>query len=461
MFHDEVAALRLFAQRNLDVHAFLVFGSVARGDATARSDLDVAFITASRRADAVDASLSALLEQDLPIQVRDPRRPKRVLFSPDLHRRVEAFVLEDVAEIERYVRGTRLADPASAVLFDRTGAITERLRGLAPEEDAPDAEVDRHLRRFQLAFERGSRYHAASDAYRAHFEFGIAFESLARCAWLGAGQRGFVFLPRQLLQVVSPELREAFAPFENHVDPARQHATKRALLELLRVVLASAARDEPGLCAFCDEVLARDRFWNHRDAAEHVDDRLRRGVLFRGASPHHHAAEPEYSDWLSARKIRLRIDLRAAFERERDPVRLSVPSRLCPVDPWNELERWDPLRGTVSPIEGSYRFTALRSGAVLRDVVRTVLARNPVLIHCHAGRDRTGVVVGLLQYLVGAAPKGIVHGFSLHADAERTGAFSRVLAYLDANGGRFQLAQRSEISPDELEALTSLLWRTP
>lgn len=339
--------------------------------------------------------------------------------------------------------------------------LAARLRELEPEPDESTEGIDRQLRRFQLAFERGSGYHAGSDAFRARREFEIAYEALARAAWLATGKRGFLFAPRHLMFSVPERMRKRLASFDNPNDCARQHGTKEALVAILEALLDQLGRRDSDLVAFCRKVMARDRFWNHRDSAEHVDDRLRRGVLFRGASPHHHAGDPEYRAWLAERGIRMRVDLRAAFERERDPVRLDLPARLAPVDPWNESRREDPLHEGVDPTEGSYRFTAFRCTATLRATVDAILTRGPVLAHCFAGRDRTGVVVGLVQYLVGAPKAGIVRGFSLHADRERTDAFARVLALVEREGGPRALAERAGITADQVESLKSLMWRTP
>lgn len=459
MFAESINCFIEFSKQTPEVQALLLFGSVARGDATARSDLDLAIVTNRGSAARVTALAEQAFSTAHPKQVRDPRRPKLVLFSAELDRRVELFVVDDEGEVERYVRGSRLPDPSSAILYDRDGTMRDRVRVMSEEDGAPETEVDAQLRRFQLAFERGSRYHAASDAFRARFDLEIAHEALARAAWVGSGRRGFVFSPRYLLYALADPLRAAFARFENPADASRQHATKRALLEILRLVLQLLGRRDDELLAFCEKVIQRDRFWNYRDSAEHVDPRLRQGVLFRGASPHHHAGDPEFAAWIAAREIRTRVDLRAVFERERDPVHFDLPARYCPVDPWNELERWDPGRDEATPIERSYRFTALRCGPLVRDVAQTVLARHPVLIHCHAGRDRTGVVVGLLQYLVGIENDRIVHGFSLHADRERSDAFGRVLAFLDREGGARCYADRIGLTPAEAAAMASLLRR--
>lgn len=59
MFDPILVWFRDFASRDPDVVALLLFGSVARGVATARSDVDLAFVARSGRARTVDHRLAA------------------------------------------------------------------------------------------------------------------------------------------------------------------------------------------------------------------------------------------------------------------------------------------------------------------------------------------------------------------------------------------------------------------
>jgi hypothetical protein len=464
--HTQVlSTIRCFSEADPDVIGLLLFGSVARGDATARSDLDVAVVTRASATTHVRDRLMSALRGSHPTQVIASSAPVKVaLFTQDMAGQVEAYVVADPQEIVKLVVGSRLPDPRTAVVVDKVGTLLTWAAALEPESDVVDDQLDFHLKRFQLSLQAGSRFHAASDGIRAQREFQIAFESVARLAYLLSGGRGFVFAPRRLLVSVLPEpLRGPFRTWVNPADCALQYATKSGLVRLLEAVVDHYGFRAEASIRFCKAVLARDRFWNLRDSAELVDPRLRKGVLFRGASPHHQGADPEYAQWLCDRNVALRVDLRAPHEHLRDPaVPLELPSLLAPIDPWTHFAPDDPLHLGATSREASYRFSALRCPEVLRALVRAIVTSpGAILVHCYAGRDRTGVMVALLQLAAGADRSGIVNGFSLHADAEDTQNLSRVLDYLDAMGGIAAVFDRAGVPQAELVALRERLLEAP
>lgn len=463
--HSKVlSSIRRFSEADPDVLGLLLFGSVARGDATARSDLDVALVARAASLDDVRDRFTSEFRNSHPVQVIASSAPAKVaLFTEDLTGQVEAYVVTDPAEVGRLVIGSRLPDPRTSVLLDKTGGLLPWAAGLRREAEPTASDLASQLSRFQLSLQAGSRFQAASDGFRAQREFQIAFESVARLAYLLAGGVGFVYAPRLLQRILPEPLRTPFQAWANPADCTLQYATKSELVRLLELVLEHYGMRAEDCVRFCKAVLARDRFWNLRDSAELVDSRLRRGVLFRGASPHHQGADPEYDRWLRDRGVGLRIDLRAPHELRRDrEVALALPAILAPIDPWTHLSPDDPLHHGASPREASYRFYALRCPDVLRTIVRAVITSpGAVLVHCFAGRDRTGVMVALLQLAAGADRDGVINGFSLHGDAEDTRNLSRVLDFLDAAGGTGSVFERAGVTQAELSALRARLVEAP
>lgn len=461
MYTQALSSIRRFSESDPDVLGLLLFGSVARGDATARSDLDVAVIARAEATSTVRDRLMTALQGSHPTQIVASSSPMKVaLFTQDLVGQVEAYVVADPQEVKKLVIGSRLPDPRKSVLLDKSGSLSRWAADLPQVADDADVPLDFHLSRFQLSLQAGSRFHAAGDGFRAQREFQIAFESVARLAYLLAGARGFVYAPRRLLQTVLPEpLRAPFRAWVNPADCALQYATKSGLVRLLESVLEHYGVQAEARISFCKAVLARDRFWNLRDSAELVDPRLRRGVVFRGASPHHQGADPEYATWLRDRNVVLRVDFRAPHEHLRDPaVLLELPALFAPIDPWSHFAKDDPLHLGANSREASYRFSALGCPKVLRSLVTAVISSpGAILVHCYAGRDRTGVMVALLQLAVGADRRGIINGFSLHADAEDTTNLSRVLDYLDSVGGIHSVFERAGVTQDEFAALRERL----
>lgn len=153
--------------------------------------------------------------------------------------------------------------------------------------------------------------------------------------------------------------------------------------------------------------------------------RLRRGALFRSAGQHE--ATPEDLDALARLGLVAIIDLRGAAERERHPCRRPVgfSAAVHAVE-----ERTDGLLGPLlaeaqaQPGELDTRklmregYAAMPFRWRMKGVLRlyfSALARSdgPSPVHCHAGKDRTGLAVALLHSALGVHRDDVVADYLL------------------------------------------------
>ncbi len=152
--------------------------------------------------------------------------------------------------------------------------------------------------------------------------------------------------------------------------------------------------------------------------------KLRHGLLYRSEGPA--SLKDDHRRELAALGIRLVCDLRADVERMVAPNDWTT-ARLFNLDITNDLrtetnEGWAALRhdpsaaGARKAMRGNY---AAMPGAMLphmSGLVDAILAgETPVLIHCTAGKDRTGVLVALLLLLLDVPGEHVVEDY-LHSD---------------------------------------------
>lgn len=156
--------------------------------------------------------------------------------------------------------------------------------------------------------------------------------------------------------------------------------------------------------------------------------RIKWGVLFRSDYLSHLSEE----DCRTLRDIGIRtvFDLRGNIERERNPSRWHPQSRVETVC-WedvrdveklgqrleefrrqNGLDRNDDLSGFLSL---HYRRYVEMQASKYSDILKrlTSVESPPALIHCTAGKDRTGIMVALLLHLLGVEEKVIMEDYLL------------------------------------------------
>lgn len=158
---------------------------------------------------------------------------------------------------------------------------------------------------------------------------------------------------------------------------------------------------------------------------------VRPGILYRSEGP------ASFSDIhrgeLQALGIRLVCDLRADTERRKDPNDWAHGSRLMNLDVTADLrvetnDGWMALRDDPTP-EAAHRALTGNYAAIpeavrphLRDLIQAIIdGETPVLVHCTAGKDRTGVLMALLLLALDVPHTLIV------ADYERSDVFAQNL----------------------------------
>ncbi|MGW4797115.1 tyrosine-protein phosphatase [Nonomuraea sp. NPDC004297] len=151
---------------------------------------------------------------------------------------------------------------------------------------------------------------------------------------------------------------------------------------------------------------------NLRDVA--AETALRPGVLYRSAQPH--TLTPQDAELVAG--LRLIADLRGDDERVAGDwaAVLGGAVRHAPLGAGSTLS---PARLRESPADvdlGDMYVALLRYRATwFAGVIAEIADHLPALVHCAAGKDRTGIVVALILDLLGVDHEAIVRDYALTA----------------------------------------------
>jgi protein-tyrosine phosphatase len=146
--------------------------------------------------------------------------------------------------------------------------------------------------------------------------------------------------------------------------------------------------------------------------------RVREGVLFRSEGPASFA--PIHREELAALGFRLVCDLRGASEREKSPNDWAGEARVLNLDINSDL-RASPGELLTTMGENpsvdrlkratlhNYSLTPIALRPRLRTLIEAIAdGETPALIHCTAGKDRTGVLVALLLLPLGVPEETVM-----------------------------------------------------
>jgi protein-tyrosine phosphatase len=188
-----------------------------------------------------------------------------------------------------------------------------------------------------------------------------------------------------------------------------------------------------------------ENFRDYGDYATAAGKRLHAGRLYRSAS--HARATDADLEVIEALSLAVVVDLRRPGERERDPSRRPAGFKAQVIqndegeaagdDPWWNFVRScdlseDAFRGYLLNYYREAPFAARHVDLFARYFQALAEAEGPVLIHCAAGKDRTGVLAALTHHVAGVHQDDIVEDYLLTNNPERIVARAPMVAQVIA-----------------------------
>ena len=158
---------------------------------------------------------------------------------------------------------------------------------------------------------------------------------------------------------------------------------------------------------------------------------LKSGMIYRSEGPA--SFQEVHRKELAALAIRLVCDLRADTERNKDPNDWTETARFLNLDVTNDLrvetnDGWRTLKNDPTPegarnaLNGNYAAIPAAIRPHLKSLIDAIVdGETPVLVHCTAGKDRTGVMMAILLMAL-----GVPHDVIL-ADYQRSDVFAQNL----------------------------------
>ena len=187
---------------------------------------------------------------------------------------------------------------------------------------------------------------------------------------------------------------------------------------------------------------------NFRDFGDYptaAGRRMKKGRLYRSAS-HGRATDADLTA-IEALQIAVIVDLRRPGERERDPSRrpagfsgqviVNDEGEAHGDDPWWSFVKAcdlseEAFRGYLTNYYREAPFAARHIDLFSRYFRALAAAEGPVLIHCAAGKDRTGVLAALTHHIAGVGQDDILADYLLTNNPERMAARGPMIAQMIA-----------------------------
>ncbi len=299
-----------------------------------------------------------------------------------------------------------------SILFDKTHQAQKTLLSWQQNKVKTPEIRDEYINSFIYEFELASNFHRRGDSYRCYFCYNLALNTAVRLYHLLHVDSRFNFLPKYIsYDMNASEMSSHLSQLNGVLNLQKLNRKKRLLLDFLYEVIAVEKSDLSEIKKTCEYFYERDKLWNFRDIAQNVSG-IKKQKIFRSAMLAIYSDE-EIIEVCQKNNIETIIDLRATKELKEatysDRILEEINHVHIPFDPWNQPQEFiNSKHHTGTNVEIAYKFFIYGCKNQIKKIFNILAStKNATLVHCVAGKDRTGIIVSLLQLLVGISQEDI------------------------------------------------------
>lgn len=416
-----IHTLRNLLPKIVGVDAALLYGSYARKDATGNSDLDIKIIVNKSFSTTI---LITHLQEEFKgyfISIKHIKLRNKVVVYFKNEPKLEFGICYKREAIKRDFLGSEITNIQDIILFERNiietniEAYLKQLLASKKDVEIDEKIINELIDKFVYEFESSSSKHSRSDGYQFYYFYNIAFHLAVQLDYLAKGKKKYYFLPKNFMTaVLSTEEQGNFHQLSGTVFLPEANKKKRALLDFfynaIKYLLPTHQFDE--IKDFCERIYKRDFFWNFRDAKLYNPE-IKERLIYRTSALALFQNTPQLSNLLKEHNITTVIDLRADREIEEISYSEDLKSNFNYVkaqfDPWDQPEWFKEKHNEGSNHEIAYRFFAMGCKDSVKKVFETILEQEEgcIAIHCHAGKDRTGIIFSMIHLLLESSKESL------------------------------------------------------
>jgi len=408
----------------------MIIGSFGRNQATVLSDINLMLLTQpnfilkhlkhkSHDHFATDVKRTLWLDND----------KKLIIYLYAEHLRVEIGCCEHIDELAQHFLSSEIKNIHQCVIFDRSSILKKHLQKLLLEKKTArqfsyNFNIKELIDVFLFQFERCSFFHKRIDEYKFYYYYHSALHTMVRLKHLAQKGIKVNYLPPNFCErYLNKRQKSDFKKLCSPENFRKANATKRALLDFFYETLRKLDRNYPHLeidilpiQEFCENIYNRDFLLNFRDISCY-NPKIKPGRIYRSHELTFYEDQEEVSRRLKQYKINTIIDLSTHDERKKKSYQKDFINNFnyvhLPIDPKNQMTTERPEYQSGSDKENIYKFFAIECKSQIKKTIEYILndLNHAVLIHCVAGKDRTGAIIALLHLTVGTPRKIIEDDF--------------------------------------------------
>ena len=296
----------------------------------------------------------------------------------------------------------------------------------------------------------------SSDRYRFMFYQFLFLQHLYTLEYHLAGETVFSYLPLQLTRNIPEEVKSKYSPhFDPNSDLISGNWTITRYLDWIKDVVCRLEKTGMAIPRNLDELLRniyrQNLYWNFRDIALVNPKKIKANVLYRSSSPHLFEMH-DISEKLNL--VKSTLDLRNEEEISSGSYHLD---KIAYYNVKIGAKHVTPHRMIYSEIGVDpffYEYFPRHYHEEIAEIFRIILkAEKPTLIHCFAGKDRTGMIVAFIHKLLGLSDEELMMDYASSRHNTDRNKIKITLKVVDEFGGIENYLATVGLTPNEIDEL--------
>jgi protein tyrosine/serine phosphatase/predicted nucleotidyltransferase len=398
-----------------EINSALLIGSFGRKTPTHSSDIDYQIVVSdSFNYKILIDSLEQQFTHHLNYVIFLDNKNKLSLYMYDYQIVVEIIICKELKQLDKYFLGSEIESIQNSIIFDKSHLLYSYLTQITKDYITNAITIKKVkilylITEFQSRFEALSREHSNSDGYKYGVLFSHALNALVRIIYLCESDGKYEYMPKNFLTDYSYKLKLNIEKLST-MNLQKVNKDKRMLLDLFIQYLSIAIDKfsvevyKNNIIIFLENIYKRDFFWNYRDMSK-FNNKLKNNLIFRSTALCLIEEKTLLEIELNNNNITTIIDLRAIREVEEvnydDYFKKKFKIINVPFDPWVQNIEFKNMHNNGTNIEIAYKFFSYECKHSIKKVISIILdTKNSIVIHCYAGKDRTGIFFTILHMLV-------------------------------------------------------------
>ncbi len=429
----------------------LLYGSFGRNEANPNSDIDIQILVNDDfQTEELKSVLKQKFDNEIECIIEVGLRNKVVVYFKS-QPKVEFGICKNLNEIDRNYLGSEITNVKRTILFENNnweGRIEDYLQEITTKHNDQkttnnaEKSISDLIDKFVYEFENCSNLHRRSDGYQFYFFYNIALHVAVQLYQLSTGETKYNFLPKNFLsRTLRKEDERAFRELNGTLFLPEANQQKRKLLDFFYIAIKNLVSQEKQqeLKEFMEWIYTRDFIWNFRDISTN-NSKIKSGIVYRTSSMSLFQNEQFFESFLNEKQIKTVVDFRAEREILDLPYNEKALSLFtyikAPFDPWDQSIEFQATQHYGSNIEIAYRFFGIECKDSIKKAIEAIInSPNAIAVHCHAGKDRTGIFVSLL-HLIAGADRNVVYNDYLATEMDTKKEYIDILIdIINAKGG--------------------------